>query len=407
MLNLLNRSNLTAVSFVRKVLVLFVISQATNAQDNNSNIEQYLEEIDRIEATEGAYSAELSDVLMSLGMSYQEKVDYENANLAFQRGMQLEKINYGLFSLGQTPYLQEIANTHRLLGDWEQSQKAIDQFYIVNEKNFGEKDQRMLPIIESMLDWHAESYNLRDPRDSFPSLSAMERLAAKMHVILDDSADLGDPSTPEKYLRIGKIQYMLARHIKDFGLPQESGMSITTDRYATERNSPLTSHNYYSRGSAALQKVVKSVMEQKPPILLDQIEAIANLGDWYLIFGQSGSATKAYALADELISSTPESEEIRAKIFGAGKLINFDNPNNKMSSDQNMNLNLVNVSMTISRSGSALDIIVKNEDKVLTDDEELALRKYFKKRRFRPSFSEGKTRSMNIVLPYYLPKIEA
>ena len=407
MLNLLNRSNLTAVSFVRKVLVLFVISQATNAQDNNSNIEQYLEEIDRIEATEGAYSAALSDLLMSLGMSYQEKVDYENANLAFQRGMQLEKINYGLFSLGQTPYLQEIANTHRLLGDWEQSQKAIDQFYIVNEKNFGEKDQRMLPIIESMLDWHAESYNLRDPRDSFPSLSAMERLAAKMHVILDDSADLGDPSTPEKYLRIGKIQYMLARHIKDFGLPQESGMSITTDRYATERNSPLTSHNYYSRGSAALQKVVKSVMEQKPPILLDQIEAIANLGDWYLIFGQSGSATKAYALADELISSTPESEEIRAKIFGAGKLINFDNPNNKMSSDQNMNLNLVNVSMTISRSGSALDIIVKNEDKVLSDDEELALRKYFKKRRFRPSFSEGKTRSMNIVLPYYLPKIEA
>ena len=407
MLNLLNRSNLTAVSFVRKVLVLFVISQATNAQDNNSNIEQYLEEIDRIEATEGAYSAALSDLLMSLGMSYQEKVDYENANLAFQRGMQLEKINYGLFSLGQTPYLQEIANTHRLLGDWEQSQKAIDQFYIVNEKNFGEKDQRMLPIIESMLDWHAESYNLRDPRDSFPSLSAMERLAAKMHVILDDSADLGDPSTPEKYLRIGKIQYMLARHIKDFGLPQESGMSITTDRYATERNSPLTSHNYYSRGSAALQKVVKSVMEQKPPILLDQIEAIANLGDWYLIFGQSGSATKAYALADELISSTPESEEIRAKIFGAGKLINFDNTNNKMSSDQNMNLNLVNVSMTISRSGSALDIIVKNEDKVLTDDEELALRKYFKKRRFRPSFSEGKTRSMNIVLPYYLPKIEA
>ncbi|MEC7620117.1 MAG: hypothetical protein VYD97_00045 [Pseudomonadota bacterium] len=407
MLNLLNRSNLTAVSFVRKVLVLFVISQATNAQDNNSNIEQYLEEIDRIEATEGAYSAALSDLLMSLGMSYQEKVDYENANLAFQRGMQLEKINYGLFSLGQTPYLQEIANTHRLLGDWEQSQKAIDQFYIVNEKNFGEKDQRMLPIIESMLDWHAESYNLRDPRDSFPSLSAMERLAAKMHVILDDSADLGDPSTPEKYLRIGKIQYMLARHIKDFGLPQESGMSITTDRYATERNSPLTSHNYYSRGSAALQKVVKSVMEQKPPILLDQIEAIANLGDWYLIFGQSGSATKAYALADELISSTPESEEIRAKIFGAGKLINFDNPNNMMSSDQNMNLNLVNVSMTISRSGSALDIIVKNEDKVLTDEEELALRKYFKKRRFRPSFSEGKTRSMNIVLPYYLPKIEA
>ena len=59
------------------------------------------------------------------------------------------------------------------------------------------------------------------------------------------------------------------------------------------------------------------------------------------------------------------------------------------------------------KNNDSLDINVKNEDKVLSDDEELALRKYFKKRRFRPSFSEGKTRSMKIVLPYYLPKIEA
>ena len=115
MLNLFNISNPTAVSFIRKVLVLFVINQATNAQDNNANIEQYLEEIDRIEATEGAYSAELSDLFMSLGMSYQEKVDYENANLAFQRGMQLEKINYGLFSLEQTPYLRAVSYTHLTL----------------------------------------------------------------------------------------------------------------------------------------------------------------------------------------------------------------------------------------------------------------------------------------------------
>ena len=42
MLNLFNISNPRAVSFIRKVLVLFVISQATNAQDNNANIEQYL-----------------------------------------------------------------------------------------------------------------------------------------------------------------------------------------------------------------------------------------------------------------------------------------------------------------------------------------------------------------------------
>ena len=111
---------------------------------------------------------------------------------------------------------------------------------------------------------------MRSPRESFTNLISMDTLAKKMHVILDKSAELSDPSTPKKYLQIGKIQYMLARHIKDFGLPQDNGISISTDRYTTERNSPLTTYNYYSRGSAALQKVVKSVMEQNPSNLFDQ-----------------------------------------------------------------------------------------------------------------------------------------
>ena len=132
-------------------------------------------------------------------------------------------------------------------------------------------------------------------------------------------------------------------------------MSITTDRYATERNSPISSHNYYSRGSAALQKVVKATMEQSPSVMMDQIEAVANLGDWYLIFGQVGSATKAYSLADELISVSSEPELIRNNIFGMGKIINFDEPRKDGFLNDDGDFNLIEVSMTISRSGSALD----------------------------------------------------
>ena len=391
--------------FIAVVGTIFALMSI--AQGTAESINQYLEEIDLVEANEGSYSSQLSDLLMSLGNSYQANSDFENANLVYQRGMQIEKINYGLFSLSQTPYLKAIAESHRAMNDWEQSQKAIDQYYLVNEKVYGQRDVRMLPVIESLINWHTESYNMRDPRDSFPNLTSLEILARKLHVILDESADLGDPSTPKKYKQIGRIQYMLARHIKDYGLPQEGGMSITTDRYATERNSPISSHNYYSRGSAALQKVVKATMEQSPSVMMDQIEAVANLGDWYLIFGQVGSATKAYSLADELISVSSEPELIRNNIFGMGKIINFDEPSKDGFLNDDRDFNLIEVSMTISRSGSALDIEIDKEKNDLTDDDERVLRKYFKKRRFRPSFSDGKTRSMQLILPYYLPKVEA
>ena len=120
---------------------------------------------------------------MSLGNSYQANSDFENANLVYQRGMQIEKINYGLFSLSQTPYLRAIAESHRAMNDWEQSQKAIDQYYLVNEKVYGQRDVRMLPVIESLINWHTESYNMRDPRDSFPNLTSLEILARKLKVI--------------------------------------------------------------------------------------------------------------------------------------------------------------------------------------------------------------------------------
>ena len=148
-------------------------------------------------------------------------------------------------------------------------------------------------------------------------------------------------------------------------------------------------------------------MEQNPSNLFDQIRAVANLGDWYLIFGQVGSATKAYKLADDLIKMSDTPESIKKQVFGSGQLINFEDHKIQEYSDNQTPMNLIQVSMTISRSGSALDIEVKNEENSLSKKEEQVLRKYFKQKRFRPSFENGKTQSMQVIVPYNIPRSEA
>ena len=74
-------------------------------------VTDYLDAIETAEADRSAYSAELSDLYFGLGKSHFTKREYERARRAYQRGMQIERVNYGLNSLSQTPYLLSIAET--------------------------------------------------------------------------------------------------------------------------------------------------------------------------------------------------------------------------------------------------------------------------------------------------------
>ena len=102
---------------LRKTLLTFMVVFVANSYSQlpeekaDTAISDYLIAIDEVEAHQGAYSAELSDLFMGLGNSYITKQQYDDANLAFQRGMQIERINCGLDSLSQTAYLMSIADT--------------------------------------------------------------------------------------------------------------------------------------------------------------------------------------------------------------------------------------------------------------------------------------------------------
>ena len=74
-------------------------------------IANYSEAIDRVEAQQSAYATELADLYLSLGRAYVDRQDYQKAIGAFTKGLQIERINHGLQSLSQRPYLLSLAET--------------------------------------------------------------------------------------------------------------------------------------------------------------------------------------------------------------------------------------------------------------------------------------------------------
>ena len=166
------RHSLTMIKgFLFLVLMLFsLISRGQVEQDQTDTIESYLTAIDDLEAELGAYSTQLSDLYLGLGKSYASKTEYSDALAAFQRGMQIERVNFGLHSLSQTPYLTSIADTESNLGNQEKSLKALNQAYQISVKNYGGTDKRMVPVINSLIDWHMNIYHQQRPKVGYRNL---------------------------------------------------------------------------------------------------------------------------------------------------------------------------------------------------------------------------------------------
>ena len=402
---------LSIVNLKRTLLILVMVFTGngysqTPQEQTTVTISDYLIAIDSLEANQGAYSAELSDLFMGLGKSYVIQQEYDDANLAFQRGMQIERINFGLDSLSQSAYLMSIAETEKLMGDLDQAQTVLDQLYSLNAKSYGQSDVRMLPVIESLMDWHTKVYPLRKPKGRFHTLIALEDLANDMYKILDAEVSLKDPATPDRYKRIGKVQFLIANHIKHYGEPRDSSFSVAVEGSSGARTEPRTSYKHFKRGKAALQRVIESLMQQQPSIIVEQADAIANLGDWYLVFGQITSATKTYQLAEEIVDTTDNPDQLRTLLFQEAAVIDFSD-GLEQSTRQEATAGAgaaesLQISMQISKSGFASDFQIIDDKATLTKEELKVLQQHFRKKRFRPFFSDGKTQTVRFNKSYDL-----
>jgi len=387
------------------LMFVALIARGQAEQNQTDSVDDYLTAIDNIEAEHSTYSSRLSDLYMGLGQSYASNKEYSDALVAFQRGMQIERVNFGLHSLSQAPYLTSIAETESNLGNQEKSLKALNQIYQISTKSYGATDKRMIPVIDSLIDWHMNIYHQQRPKVGYNNLVMSEKLANEMHFILDTTTPLDNLEGPTYYRRIADLHYVIADHITKYGEPRDVGFSVSTGS-DTRRSKARTSYRHFHRGKAALEKVVQTTIEQKNASAVDKANAIADLGDWYLLFGQKLTAIKTYQIAEELLDSVENSESVRQSLFGAPKIIDFGikKKAQKATLSENQPVN-VQVSMLISEGGVASGFYLTDEAESLSDDEMKRLKKYFRSKRFRPRIVEHQAQESTHTVNYERPTV--
>jgi hypothetical protein len=304
--------------------------------------------------------------------------------------MQIERVNYGLSSLSQSPYLFSIADTERYLGNWDKSQQALERVYTINSKNYGEVDVRMLGVLDKILDWYMDSYKDRKPKGGYANLVISERIAQRMYEILNKDMSLDDPEAPDRFRRLGYLQHVIAVHLKEHGEPSESGLSISMSGSSGRPSKATTSHLHFRRGKLALEKVIASVIQQPNSTETDQALAIAELGDWYLVFGQKAPATAAYQLALDVLETSEDPEQTREDLFGLPRMIEFSMTKSPpMAAGDQPTESQLELAMIISIYGVPNNIEVANPPESLSKEALRDIRRDTRGKRFRPKLVNG------------------
>ena len=188
----------------------------------------YLDAIDDTEAANGAYSTELADLYQGLGKSLLDKQDYEEAKKAFQQGVLITRVNFGLNSPGQTNFLFAVAQIESLLGNRRLADKVLDDIYLINARNYGENHPGMLPVLDQMLNWYVANRPVESLNNKYTDLERSELLTSKMATIIELDKGLGHPDTADIYRRVGQINWVTLKYVLERGISVEPGVILST-----------------------------------------------------------------------------------------------------------------------------------------------------------------------------------
>jgi TolA-binding protein len=405
--------------FAGALLACLVLSAPCLADENAANhvapteaVGNYLDAIELAEAQYSAYSIELADLYLGLGQSLLEREEYDGARKAFQQGMQIVRVNFGLNSTDQTPYLFSLADIESRVGNGAVADEMLQYIYLINARTVGDNHPDMLPVLDQMLSWYLQRIAPDYSPERYAGLTKAELITSKMAEIVELDKGLGHPDTAQLYRRAGQLNYYLIEYLSRMEAPRQTGSSFLSVGSAPnasrlDQQNPMV--RYFREGTNAFTKFGDSVSQNENRTSLEQAEAIAQLGDWYLALSKPQAANKIYQQAYKVLAASKDSQQLIQSFFGQPTPLRFLNEEPYLSNMQdNDSANELEVSVTVTSSGRIRDIEILNLPENMEKDR---LRKNIKKRlsgmRFRPRLDDGQpVDSEGFILRYAVQETE-
>jgi tetratricopeptide (TPR) repeat protein len=369
--------------------------------------DQYLAAIEKIEADYGSYATELSDMYMGLGQTLLNSGDYEQSRDAFHRGVMVLRVNSGPNSPEQTNQLYMLANIETLLGNDEEADDILHNVYFINSDYYGENSPEMLPVLERIYNWYQQrrplGSTLSQYRDYNRNIDLTEEMADVSEAVLGES----HPDTGLAYKRYAEAEFQMVRHLTGLG------MTMTREDYTLATSGTLVplglgeesvdEHN--DKGRKAFKKYL-AVLEADPATTpLEYAQALADLGDWYMVFDRSRKARNLYEEAYSVLAqSDGYAEQAKGFMNQPAPMHFIPKPEPGFLDKAPVPVKEINleISMTVTTQGSVRNIEILNAPEDMLEDDLWQIKKQVQETPFRPAMANGEVVTTEGYLWNYL-----
>ncbi len=305
------------------------------AQDNPleeilRELELYEADLHRIEADGGYHGPQLVEPLSRIADSYMELNRFAEANSTLDRAQQIVRIEEGLYTRNQLPFLHKKIENFVNAGDWRQARKLQDHIIWFYLNKYVRPDQVMMRglldlsyvhmrgITEDLEENQGYHY-LRASYSSRVALAVADRIWPRLE---QRKAGL-------IYEQL-RILYLQASAISKGGAVGQSLRTVNS-RYAVSQNayaaervmSPERAINMLRSNGVSFLELLRQIYAGEEEREVSEALAMVRLyqADWYLLFDRKIRALQGYREAWEMLLQAGVGEDAVKRLFATPTLI--------------------------------------------------------------------------------------
>ena len=349
---------------------------------------EYLNAIEDAESVHGAYAPELVDLYHGMGSLLLEKGELETARDAFHRTVLVSRVNSGPNSLDQSNYLYSIAEIESRLGNPQAALRVLENVYSLHAMHFGEGNPEMLPVVTKMHDWYLEKRPLQAQSVRSADYENLSFLASHIAWLTEASNGLGDEETALRYRALGQLHFRALYHLLQTGEMVNSDLVFSSAQHG-DLFAERAPRRHFSEGEAAFRRAAAAWLEMPESTNIEQAEAIAQVGDWYLAIKNFNEAHDHYARAYQLLAG--DSEPHVRDYFQQPTPLRFLATEEAFVRSPDLPQGpTLEISMSVTRNGLLSHIEFLNVPAEESPEQLDYIRRRLENTRFRPAIIEGK-----------------
>ena len=308
----------------------------------------FVRAVDVIREADGTYSEAVISPLVGLGMNYQARGDFFEAETTYEEARTVSRRAYGLLNEQQIDILDHLANT---MMDTQRYVEA-DEYQLtalhLMERIHGADTPGVLPAIYKFARWLRSAYRFQEERGQY---------VRAMDIIRDYE---------------GATSQSMVRPLR------ETGISYRTQKLPE------------GRGSSALRRALEIAESQPAPDSRLIAETLVDIGDWNVAFSKVGATGEEYRRAWQLLGELADGDALREEWFNDPIYVLRENPSSRgigSPNDPGVLPGHVLVTFNVTEFGRTTDVtVVESVPPGLKDD---STARAIARSRFRPRMVDG------------------